>query len=146
KSLMAYHWPGNGRELRNAVERALIFHKGGPLAVCEPPVEWDLPDEASGFEHADVVHEIFGGDQATLMASGGHTAPPDTVRLPLGLTLAEVERQYIEARIHGRPADYATLASGLGISRKTLWKKRLEYGLSIQPPPTVVGVYDSFRS
>jgi DNA-binding NtrC family response regulator len=29
-------WPGNARELRNAVERALIFHRGGPLEVHPP--------------------------------------------------------------------------------------------------------------
>jgi DNA-binding NtrC family response regulator len=30
--LMAYHWPGNARELQNVVEHALILNKTGPLA------------------------------------------------------------------------------------------------------------------
>jgi len=30
--LMAYHWPGNARELENVIERALIVSKGDPLA------------------------------------------------------------------------------------------------------------------
>ncbi len=36
--LAAYRWPGNLRELRNAVERAMVFCKGGSL---QPE---DLPD------------------------------------------------------------------------------------------------------
>jgi two-component system, NtrC family, response regulator AtoC len=35
--LKRYPWPGNARELRNAVERAMIFHVDGPLAVEPPP-------------------------------------------------------------------------------------------------------------
>ena len=34
--LMDYGWPGNARELRNAVERALIFHEDGELVVHPP--------------------------------------------------------------------------------------------------------------
>lgn len=31
EALMSYHWPGNGRDLENAVERAIILSKGGWL-------------------------------------------------------------------------------------------------------------------
>jgi DNA-binding NtrC family response regulator len=45
--LKRYPWPGNARELRNAVERAMIFHGGGPLQVEPPPVA-EAPDPHSG--------------------------------------------------------------------------------------------------
>src|SRR5690606_22406985 len=102
----------------NAVERALMFHRSGPLAVSEPAVDWDLPD------HSDQPD------------SSGWTAlvPPNEVadeavelRIPLGLSLAEVERRYMEATLRNHSTDYGTLATRLGISRKTLWKKRLEF-------------------
>lgn len=36
---VAHHsWPGNIRELRNVVERSLIFHEVGPLILRPPPV------------------------------------------------------------------------------------------------------------
>jgi DNA-binding NtrC family response regulator len=35
--LAGYDWPGNVREVRNAVERALIFHGDGPLVIDRPP-------------------------------------------------------------------------------------------------------------
>jgi two-component system, NtrC family, response regulator HydG len=42
--LQEYVWPGNARELRNALERALIFHDDGPLDVHPPePAASALP-------------------------------------------------------------------------------------------------------
>jgi DNA-binding NtrC family response regulator len=47
QKLKRYPWPGNARELRNSIERALIFHDSGPLDV-EPPPEQDnfVPTDA----------------------------------------------------------------------------------------------------
>lgn len=124
--LEEYRWPGNGRELRNAIERALIFHTTGPLEVCEPPVEWDTPAP----DDMDHYAPMFGRERIPAeRAQDGEAASTGKIVLEMGLPLSEVERRYIEATIEGRPADYGTLADQLGISRKTLWKKRLEYGL-----------------
>jgi NtrC-family two-component system response regulator AlgB len=37
--IRAYHWPGNLRELRNAIERAVILAKGEKLSLADFPVE-----------------------------------------------------------------------------------------------------------
>jgi DNA-binding NtrC family response regulator len=37
KALQAYDWPGNVRQLKNAIERALIFTKTSVLEPCELP-------------------------------------------------------------------------------------------------------------
>ena len=106
--LAAYPWPGNARELRNAVERALIFHPPGTPFVVRPPDR--APNEAAG----PGANEVG--------AAGG-------VHAELGLTLEEVERRYLAATLATATGDLAVTAARLGISRKTLWDKRRRYGL-----------------
>jgi two-component system response regulator AtoC len=96
--LQSHSWPGNARELRNVVERAMIFHESGPLVVEAP-------------RHSDPA------------------ASPDSVAVPRGITLEEVERRYLEDALTGHDGDLSSLAGDLGISRKTLWEKRRRYGL-----------------
>jgi DNA-binding NtrC family response regulator len=43
ETLQSYDWPGNIRELRNVIERAVIFARGGPL-------EFDVPGTGSSFD------------------------------------------------------------------------------------------------
>jgi transcriptional regulator with PAS, ATPase and Fis domain len=51
RALMAYHWPGNVRQLENAVERAIALNAGRaeidaadlPPEVCESPQETSMP-------------------------------------------------------------------------------------------------------
>jgi DNA-binding NtrC family response regulator len=98
RAVTTYRWPGNARELRNAVERALIFHRQGPLEIAIPA---DAPEPGAS----------------------------DDLRIPLGLSLEEVERRYLAATLDGSRAGQGNLSAALGISRKTLWDKRRRYGL-----------------
>jgi two-component system response regulator HydG len=100
--LTEYSWPGNARELRNAVERALIFQEDRPFEVTPPPGVVNALDGAPSL--GDLVLEH-------------------------GLTLDEVERRYIMASLSEARPELGELARRLGISRKTLWEKRRRYGL-----------------
>jgi transcriptional regulator with GAF, ATPase, and Fis domain len=55
--LQGYDWPGNIRELRNVIERAVIFAQGGAL-------EFDLPETGSSVDLTSFEPESGGGDQA----------------------------------------------------------------------------------
>ncbi len=100
--LTEYSWPGNARELRNAVERALIFHEDEPFEVAPPR---EQPERTEG-----------------MLTS-------DDLTFEQGLTLEEVERRYITAALSEARMELGELAQRLGISRKTLWEKRRRYGL-----------------
>ena len=50
QTLQSYQWPGNIRELRNVLERALILSKDNSLVVHLPKNEYSTKDAAGNFE------------------------------------------------------------------------------------------------
>lgn len=100
-SIAAYPWPGNLRELRNAIERAVIL---APSSVLES---------------ADL-----GLDSAVLQDGGRR-------RIELGgdVPLEDLEREHI-ARVVARAPSFEAAAKVLGIDVTTLQRKRKRYGLS----------------
>jgi transcriptional regulator with PAS, ATPase and Fis domain len=101
--MLRYSWPGNIRELRNVLERAMIMSRGQPSIGPE-----HLPGD---------VREAAGGAAA---AAGGHHVPK---------SLDEVERTHIERTLRAHTGNRTHTARELGISRATLIKKIKAYGL-----------------
>jgi DNA-binding NtrC family response regulator len=99
RALEAYSWPGNARELKNAIERALVFAKGGVLTPA------DLPE-------------------AVRAAAGAGAAAGDGLA-----SLEELEREAICRTLEATRFKIGRSAEILGISRKTLLEKRKKYGL-----------------
>ncbi len=50
ESLVAYHWPGNIRELENVIERAVLVAEGGQLGRCDLPESIASPTPGRGSE------------------------------------------------------------------------------------------------
>jgi len=107
QALVGYDYPGNIRELSNAIEQAVALAVG-PL--IEPQ---DLPDAVLQFtaEAAPLV------DQPVLSE---------------GRTLAAIGRERILDRIRARMGNLGLVASDLGISRTTLWRRLKEYRINVR--------------
>jgi len=108
--LMNYDWPGNIRELRNAIERVMILAEGNRVAAKYLPIR---------------ISE--GGPLPIPAGEGGEEAG---IRLPPGGTsLYDVERELIRQAIEQSRGNKTTAARLLGITRDTLRYKVKKYRL-----------------
>lgn len=124
--LAAHEWPGNVRQLRNAVQRAWVMATGAAIdeewlpapADARQPVQFEPPSETS---------------------AAGPVELPDTISAPmegntqlvveLGTQLADIERRVILATYERCGRHKERTAVLLGISMKTLYNRLKEYQL-----------------
>ena len=113
--LLSAPWPGNVREMRNVIERAMLLARGAPALGPEHlPADLRKPGGAGG----------VGGGGGGGGGSGGE-------RRHLPLTLADVERQHIERALRFHGGNRTRAAQELGISRATLINKIKVYALAL---------------
>jgi len=103
--LLAYHWPGNVRELMNVLERGVALCQGEMIA------DDDLPPQVREKRAAD----FLGAAVARRM------------------TLADLEREFIERVLEDEAGNKTRAAQRLGLDRKTLYRKLDEYAKAGQP-------------
>jgi DNA-binding NtrC family response regulator len=116
KRLLAYDWPGNARELRNTIERATILAGSGLIQVEHLPPNFGEPGYATRLA-------------PTSEAQGAPPARDDdrTVRVEVGTTVDEAERQLILKTLLSTHNNKTRAAEILGITPKTLQNKLKEY-------------------
>jgi DNA-binding NtrC family response regulator len=110
RRLMAYHWPGNVRQLENAIERAVAFAAG-----------------RSQIDVADLPPEIQEARDGSLSAvASGVSLPEDGMNLDL--FIAGIERDLIHRSLERTGGNKGEAARLLGLKRTTLVEKlkRLE--------------------
>ena len=102
RRLMAYHWPGNVRQLENAIERAVAFSAGRPQIDVG-----DLPTEIQQAQEADIPSAV--------------TLPEDG--MDLGSFIGNIERELIERSLERTGGNKGQAAKLLGLKRTTLVEK-----------------------
>jgi two-component system, NtrC family, response regulator AlgB len=98
KALTAYSWPGNIRELRNVIERAVVLSRGSLIN------REDLPDA--------IFAPAIGADKSSDLGTGA--------------TLEQIEEEHIR-RVLAQTPTLEDAADALGIGIATLWRKRKRY-------------------
>jgi NtrC-family two-component system response regulator AlgB len=104
QALLSYSWPGNLRELRNAIERAAIFATAAKVGLG------DLPSRVA----------------VSMAAAGGTPNPPIEVGLPV--SLERLESEHIRLLLERCPS-FEDAARILSIDPSTLYRKRKQLGL-----------------
>lgn len=119
--LAAAPWPGNLRQLRQVLERAVILHPGPVLEASM------LPDDLE----SDPVPPVSGPARGTALAVPA-TEPADADET---VPLAVLERRAIERAV-AKYRSPAVAAQRLGMSTATIYRRLAEYR---QPEPTPGG-------
>ncbi len=100
-SMRNYSWPGNLREMRNSIERAVILARGEKITAADLPAEMRLENTAAANPEAAVG---------------------------AALTLEKLEELHIR-KVLDRTPNLGEAAQILGIDQATLYRKRKKMGL-----------------
>jgi DNA-binding NtrC family response regulator len=102
RALVAHDWPGNIRELKNAVERAVILSRGKPRI---------------GIEHLGFLHR---------RSTEAHTR----LEFDHDPSLEEIEARYLEQQLRKHAGHRSQVAQTLGISERNVYRLIKRYGLT----------------
>lgn len=108
EAILAYPWPGNIRELENAIEHAVVLGESDRIRAI------DLPEA------------IFAAPRPFLRLTSQSVEENPRAQLK---TLHDMERDHIMKVLAAVDHNQTEAAQILGIGRSTLWRKLREYGL-----------------
>lgn len=132
--LLSYSWPGNIRELENAIERAVNITSGDTIQVAHLPPAVQTPKNHffphGGFPATEQFSEQFIGQQDSMANLGSRPFSsrqpfsPSPLRSHTGMPSEDIT--YALQRCGGNVTEAAKM---LGISRRTLYRRMDKYNI-----------------
>ncbi len=115
-AFLAYSWPGNVRELQNILRNIVVLNDGEVVTEeMLPPVLVAAGAEAG---------TARGAPSASEASAPAPESPDAALSTLVGLSLAEMERRFIEATIEACQGSIPKAARLLDVSPSTLYRKR----------------------
>jgi DNA-binding NtrC family response regulator len=127
RTLCAYRWPGNIRELRNFCENAVVMHRGGKLT------EYDLDPRYRGVAPASFsAPSSFSSaspdsGSSALPSAGGVLALPGPAGADTSLSVEENEKRLLREALLKARGNRTKAAQLMGVSRRTLHRKLAQW-------------------
>jgi DNA-binding NtrC family response regulator len=123
EALRSYSWPGNVRQLKNCLERAVILSNNGRITINELPPEVIRPVAPAA---------VFAGATSQPGAAADFSSGISSLGSIVGsspTSLRDVERQQILAALEQTGWHRGKTAEILGISPSTLYRRLRDYNL-----------------
>jgi transcriptional regulator of acetoin/glycerol metabolism len=123
-AMQRYNWPGNVRELENMLERVTYLMPKNTITIDDLPFEFQQTierGEPSKYRNSDQPQSNEAYEQDT---------PVTEKSRELKKQSTDAEVQAILQTLHASNGHVTRAAALLGISRTTLWRKMMKYGLN----------------
>ncbi len=151
--LKSYNWPGNVRQLENAIYRAIVLNESGWLSPVDFP---QIVAGIAGREHAQEQAASLPPRSGPTHIDAPAQIPPSPLRRSTDTPaqaarqratdpfidrhgnlkpLQQVEKELITFALQFHDHKMTRVARSLGIGRSTLYRKIREYGLEPEHPP-----------
>ncbi|MFN3198769.1 MAG: sigma-54-dependent transcriptional regulator [Bradymonadia bacterium] len=121
--MLSYGWPGNVRQLRNVMERAVILAGDGPIGPEHLGLEGVAVTALSGKTGTSEA----GTSEAAISST---SAPKGEEEGAEGASLKDMERQAILDALEAHDGNRRKAADALGIALRTLQYKLKSYGMT----------------
>jgi len=125
-AMRTYSWPGNVRQLKNCLERAVILSNNGRITINALPPEGVRPSVPTAVLASPSQHSANVESNAGASSFGSSTGSSPT-------SLRDVERQQILAALEQTGWHRGKTAEILGISPSTLYRRLRDYNLESRP-------------
>ncbi|KXH80712.1 sigma 54-interacting transcriptional regulator [Sporosarcina sp. HYO08] len=112
QSLLKHSWPGNIRELRNAVERLVVFSDNGQIKIDDLPMEMERITQSSVAEQENTKITSISQENVSLSEQ-----------------LQAVEKEILLRELKKADGNKLLCAKNLGITRATLYNRLNRLGI-----------------